>query len=330
MGYTGVNMKQEHENLRYTVDAVPVRQQVERDQRTSQIHKRMRLAHFASEVLRNSRVPRRGKLSRWLTHTILPPLGESVVCPTAMGFSLVVGEGDGENYYYNGIYEPGTLDVMKQCLREGDTFLDIGASIGQMTLHASRLVQPGGRVLAFEPHPARLASLLDGITINHAQNVVVYGCGLGEEEGAVTLYTDRVSPSMLSNAASESTKHRVSVKVMVCDQILEAEGVDQVRMMKLDVEGYELNVLRGARRLLSTASAPIVCIEHTFNDADPKAPFHFLRSLNDYRFFCLASGKGRESRLVELGAIEELKRSDNVFGFLPSHLDELEGGGLFA
>ena len=47
-------MKQEHENLRDTVDAVPVRQQVERDQRTSQIHKRMRLAHFASEVLRKA------------------------------------------------------------------------------------------------------------------------------------------------------------------------------------------------------------------------------------------------------------------------------------
>jgi FkbM family methyltransferase len=291
---------------------------------------RLRHAHRVADVFVSAWPLRAGpRIVRGLLSQLLPPLRAPLVCPTSLGFDLVVAPADGKNYYYLGCYERGTLHVMRHCLRPGDVFVDAGASVGQMTLLASDLVGPEGRVLAFEPHPARFAGLAEGIRVNARRNVVAWEAALGEADGAeLKLYTARVSPSLVQSAAVEERHARVhSLRL---DSTLSAEGVARVRMLKVDVEGFEATVLRGAGDLLRREQAPIVCLEHSTHGVDPMEPLRWLASVNEYRFFNLSRTKDCVSRLREVVDLARVRGNDNVFALLPSHVVELACSALFA
>src|SRR5688572_18458845 len=113
---------------------------------------RFRFAHRLSDALIGAWPLRGGAyLAKQATSRLLPRLRGPTVCRTSLGIDLVVSPRDGVNYYCLGAYERGTLHVMRHCLRPGDAFVDVGASIGQMALYAARLVGDAGRVLAIEP-----------------------------------------------------------------------------------------------------------------------------------------------------------------------------------
>lgn len=296
--------------------------------RSSKLESRLRRVHALSNFLRKLPLPKRERWARRISRSLLPPLDGKLVCPTTIGFRLVISPGDGANYYYDGNYELGTLRVMSHCLRKGDTFLDVGASVGQMSLHASGLVGPDGRVLAFEPHPVRGASLRLAIAINERNNITVFHSGLASEPGPQRLYTERVSPSMISTPSAENGNSFVDVEVLTLDSALKNEQVGSVRMMKIDVEGFELEVLRGGQTLLKSKDAPILCMEHEMYE-NSLANLEFLASVNDYRFYNLRKRKGRMSKLFHVRTPSDVRRRDNVFCFLPGHIAELGECGLF-
>lgn len=301
----------------------------ERILRSQRLALRMRLAHFLSNAMQNKiRLPKGTRISRALVRRILPPLTQPLICPTVMGFDLIVSKDDGSNYYYDGFYERGTLHVMSKCLNSGDTFLDIGASIGQMTFHAANLVGSAGKVICFEPHPDRYAGLCDGITINRKENIIAYNAGLGEYEEELKLFTNRISPTLVPDGVDDNDYK--SVRILNLDSVLREEGIANVRMVKIDVEGFELNVLKGARELLSSHNAPIMCIEHENLSADPLAPLYFLKEINKYNFYNLRQKKNRISKLERVVSPEHARMGDNVFCFLDQHLDSLASIGLFA
>lgn len=217
---------------------------------------------------------------------------------------------------------------MSHCLRQGDVFLDVGASVGQMSLYASELVGPHGHVLSIEPHPVRSASLALAVAINQRTNISVVPTGLGTEAGPRRLYTDRVSPSMVAVPAAEGQAPFVIAEVQSLDSLLQARQLQEVRMMKIDVEGFELEVLRGGQALLKSDLAPMLCMEHEMY-ANSLANLEFLKSINDYRFYNLRRRKGRSSKLFHVQNPAEVRRRDNVFCFLPGHVAELRDSGLF-
>ncbi len=139
--------------LRFTIANHPVPPLApEQRKRARTLATRYRIAHRATHALTcHCALPGAGLFSRMFARSLLPKLGAPVSCRTCMGFELVVSAADGPHYYYDGCYEAGTLHVMSRCLRRGDTFVDVGASIGQMTMHAASLVGAHGRVLSFEP-----------------------------------------------------------------------------------------------------------------------------------------------------------------------------------
>lgn len=227
--------------------------------------------------------------------------------------------------YRYGIYEAGTIRVLRACLRRADVFVDVGASVGLLSLVASRLVGPRGRVFAFEPQEASFALLERNLARNAAANVSALQMGLGSARGSVPLYA-RPQARGGSTLVRGPSDHDASanVQLIALDEFTRESGVDGFRMLKIDVEGWELEALRGARGVLSRSNAPIVCIE--YSHAHPIAggvPFDIYQALttaNEYRVFRLVRGKDYGSRLVEVLAPEQLPRHDNLFCFLPSHL----------
>jgi FkbM family methyltransferase len=255
----------------------------------------------------------------WLTHhvvcrALLPPLRGRLRCPTIYGFDLVVRASNGGQYYRCGFYEQGTMHVIASCVRTGDVFVDAGASVGQMAFHAARCVGPTGRVLAFEPAPERYEDLLAGIVLNELGQVDALSVGLADESGDRTLCL-RGSPSMAVEGAPDEVA-RVPVRRL--DDALAERGVTRVRFLKIDVEGFEPEVLVGASTLLAGRRPPIICYEHGIYRHSRAVPDLLPPS---YRFFQLTGTAHRASPLIE--ADPRRLRADNVFAIPVTMIDEL-------
>jgi len=153
--------------------------------------------------------------------------------------------------------------IVRACLNQGDTFLDIGANHGSYALLAAPLVGPSGRVAAFEPQP-RLASLLRrSFEANRFLHATVYEMACAATTGEYPFYV----PSAGSGSAglyeqfSASTDHRrFTVKTARLDDAIDWERLPGRIVVKLDVEGSELTALQGAERLLR-ARRPIIIFE---------------------------------------------------------------------
>jgi len=160
-------------------------------------------------------------------------------------------------FFLGRYYELGVLETLDLLLRPGDRFVDIGANIGMITLHARSLVGEAGRIDCFEPNPDCVAAIRANLALNAITNVVVHPCGLGEQAGPMTLHlTSEYTGTATLLDIGDATVRAFTVDVEVGDDAL----VEPPRVIKIDVEGFELQVLRGLRRTLA-ASAPFVITE---------------------------------------------------------------------
>lgn len=145
-------------------------------------------------------------------------------------------------------------------IKEGEVVVDIGAHIGAFALYASRRVGPAGRVIACEPSPDSLELLRENVARNASGRVTVFGCALADKAGTVTLY---VGEGVDGNPAADTLvasagRRPVAVEARTLDALLEGEKVERIDHLKIDVEGAELQVLRGAALTLERARRVIL------------------------------------------------------------------------
>lgn len=133
-------------------------------------------------------------------------------------------------------------DFVWAVLRAGDRYIDAGANIGQLALAASMRVGPEGEVVAIEAHPEIHQYLAGNVALNQAVNVTVLSYALGAGPGEVAM-TNRRSDDQ--NFVTEDGGLRVPMRAL--DTLV---TVRPTRLLKVDVEGCELPVLRGAGALL--------------------------------------------------------------------------------
>jgi FkbM family methyltransferase len=195
-------------------------------------------------------------------------------------------------------------------LRPGQTVVDIGANIGYFTAHLARAVGPAGTVHAFEPAPANLALLRHNLALNQLDQVVVHPVALGEQPGEATLHLSDFNGGMHRLYDSVCCEgEAVSVPVQCLDDLF-APG--SVALIKIDVEGYEQAVLRGARRLLSSAPRPRLVSEYcpaAMLEAGA-APAQFLQELSDWGL----RPTGLQGQPVDLAELLDDARRYEAFG----------------
>ncbi len=175
-------------------------------------------------------------------------------------FSLYISPENGfidKHIFLYGVYEPFILDIIEQYLHKGMTFIDIGANIGQHSMYAASLVGKSGSVHSFEPIPRIYGQLIasshsNGFTsIIHAHNVA-----LGTQDTTETFFISKnIGGSSLVNQ-NEETKEEISVRVTKGDTLL--LPLSRIDMIKIDVEGYEYEVLLGIKQTLATRSLVIL------------------------------------------------------------------------
>jgi FkbM family methyltransferase len=164
--------------------------------------------------------------------------------------------------YVDGRYEPNEMFAISKLLGPGMTFVDIGANEGVFTLLAAAAVGPSGSVHAFEPSPREGARLRSNVELNRFTNVHVHALALGSKTGVATLNVagpDHPGHNTLGAFSyAESSHQSVEVPLVTLDDVLEREDVTQLDVVKIDVEGSETAVIRGARRTLERFRPTIV------------------------------------------------------------------------
>lgn len=146
--------------------------------------------------------------------------------------------------------EPQTVALMRKLLAPGDVFLDVGAHVGVMGLVARQLVGPSGQVIAVEPQPYNCERVLRNWSLNGFRNLTLHVAAAGAEETLVSLPqqspTDK-SRLSLALPMPDATDLSFLVPMVTLSSVIRRQGVDRVRLLKIDVEGYELEVLRGLK-----------------------------------------------------------------------------------
>jgi FkbM family methyltransferase len=222
------------------------------------------------------------------------------------------------------VSEGPELDLTRRLLQPGDAFVDAGAFHGWYAVVASRAVGPSGRVLAFEPNPETYRVLVRNLALNACANVLAFNVALSDTDGEAWLYQGPADGSYSALAEVDGWTRRVRVSTRRLDAVVNESTAPRVAMMKADVEGAEVMVLRGAADVLA-GSRPVVVFEVNATVAgmgfSPMAAWGFLDALH-YRFFRVLNG-----RLIPLSAFPRLEREPivNVVA-VPADADRLPPG----
>lgn len=138
-------------------------------------------------------------------------------------------------------YEVEVFHHLCSRIRPGDSIVEIGGYIGLYTIPMAKLVGPVGKITVLEPEPKNLRALKSHLKMNGISNVKLIRVAAGDREGDINFAVDAFSSSHVEMRGKQK------VKIMKLDSILIQEKVD---ILKIDTEGYEAHVLRGAVNLL--------------------------------------------------------------------------------
>jgi FkbM family methyltransferase len=168
-----------------------------------------------------------------------------------------------DDYVGRAAYFVGDLDrkisaIIDRYVRPGDTVLDVGANIGLVTLRLSKRVGSSGTVHAFEPNPAIADRLAASLRASNARNVKLHRIALGDVRGTAQLHIPNRNAGMASLVDGRFVDNETCEVAVCCLDDLELGTID---FIKIDVEGFEENVLRGFSRALQHHPPKIILFE---------------------------------------------------------------------
>jgi FkbM family methyltransferase len=156
----------------------------------------------------------------------------------------------------DGEYETGSFNMVRKHLSPGSTFVDIGANFGIYSLMAAPVVGSAGHVIAVEPNPEALKLLQANLAASDAGMVGVAPVACSDAESTLDLYvapqgnTGETSLSKTNASQEGEASHVYKVRARPLDDIIRESGVTRVDAIKIDVEGAEYLVLKGAQQTL--------------------------------------------------------------------------------
>ena len=173
------------------------------------------------------------------------------------------------HYLRDGNPENFESALIEQILRPGMTVVDVGANHGMFSLEAAHLIEQEGIIHAFEPTPVTRELLHSNLAANGLGMVKVFSTALGEKPGTAHLRVHNQMSGLNTLANLDVTWNRqklvadeiIEVSVTTLDAHAKAEGLLHIDFLKIDVEGFELGVLRGARELLTEKRIELIMLE---------------------------------------------------------------------
>jgi FkbM family methyltransferase len=188
----------------------------------------------------------------------------------------------------NGCTEPETLCLFEHILRPGDTYYDVGAHIGFHALVARRFVGARGRVIAIDPQPYNCTRILRNSAINGFHNIAVIVGAIGDRSGSVLLHEQGIRDKSRLSMALESTNDELQqfeVPMIRLASLIENRGDRNIRLLKVDVEGYEWAVVESASSQLASIDNSILEILPECMESEKTGPM--LNHLTEHGYTLL-------------------------------------------
>lgn len=216
-------------------------------------------------LARLRRVPVLGRALHWLSYRLLP-------AEEAIWMQVSAGAGAGlwlklyprfDRLLWSGTLEPEVQAALAECIQPGSVVYDVGANMGFYSLVVARLAGPQGRVYAFEPEPLNFQRLEEHIARNALYNIHTTCAAVAAESGMVRFRRGdpRLSPTLLTGqlltagqpglpqgVRDAPAEHAVEMPAVALDEFVSEHPPPH--LIKCDVEGAEMEVLRGAAELL--------------------------------------------------------------------------------
>jgi len=227
--------------------------------------------------------------------------------------------------YFLGEYEAVISNIFRRLIEPGDVCLDIGANIGWYTTLFQKLAGTHGQVHSFEPVPHIFDHLGRNVKLNSPpDNVTLNNLALGNEEKNVELHVFADMPDGHSSISTfeHSDFETFTSKMITLDSYLIERKIDNVSVVKMDVEGAELMALQGASDLFKQKRPPVFEIEMALATSKgfgyiPNDLIEFIRSQADYDFYAIDETHGT---LRQIAGFQSDDIGANVL-CLPQHFD---------
>lgn len=211
--------------------------------------------------------------NRWIFNRIIQRCGGTFVTRARLGNGMhvrvLLGDMVGCHIWASGFYEPHLVRLVQSYLTPDTVFFDVGAHVGQYTLLSAPLV---AEVHSFEPTPTTFKLLKANVESNRLGNVQANQCAVSDYDGTAELYlADAGNVGKNSLLGFPDSMNRCTVPCVSLDHYLLSRNIDiagRPVLVKIDVEGAELRVLRGASDLLATRPVVLFEVLPTANEAD--------------------------------------------------------------
>jgi FkbM family methyltransferase len=223
----------------------------------------------------------------------------------------------GSMIFWHDSYSGNQLALLDRFLRPEMVFVDVGANVGEQTVFAAKRLTRG-RVIAFEPTSSVYDSLMENIALNGFGNVTVVKAGLGERPGELPIYTAVTRRADGTVNEGVPTLYRTAergtfvenVPILRFDDFAAQQGLTRLDVMKIDVEGAEMTVLKGAAESIRRHRPLIIVEVHEGTSRaagySPQALLDYVRQLG-YRFEGLLSdGSTRPFTESELAGFRDV------------------------
>lgn len=201
-----------------------------------------------------------------------------------------------DDYVGRAAFYVGDLDrkitwICDRIVRPGDTVLDIGANIGLVSIWLSKLVGETGKVHAFEPNPELQKILEEMLDRNQVSNVCLHPIALGSEQGSLELRIPESNAGAASLIRNRDLNdcHTVEVRVDLLSRIVAEEGITSIRLIKIDVEGFEAEVFQGGLEVLKSIRPEAILFELNEGLEGSIRDLPVIKILHNfgYKFFCI-------------------------------------------
>lgn len=171
-----------------------------------------------------------------------------------LGFSLIK----------DSVYEPNLTKLISGLLREGDVFLDLGSNEGYFSILASKIVGNAGRVIAVEPQKSLKSIFEKNIKLNNIQNIEIIQNAVGQESGLKLFpkaFSINTGVASFVNLPRYQFFKKEYVQVITLDSLIDKLNLQTIKMLKIDIEGYEYFALISGSQALAKKKIKYIYVD---------------------------------------------------------------------
>lgn len=210
-----------------------------------------------------------------------------------------------------GVYEFWKTELFKEILKPEMLVVDVGVNKGYFSLLSAKLVGEKGRVLSFEPDPTNCEWIKRSIVENGYKNIKLFPMGLSDANGEFDFYVGKKSGqgSLLFNEKDAASSTPIKVKTVPLDSVMRDENVSKVNLMKIDVQGADLKVIKGSFSTLNNLQYLIMDLDTKILQEQEEI-FEIIKA-KGFNIYSISKERKQISSPRDMGKIKDIFCSRN-------------------